>query len=100
MHNKYCQVPVQNCSGIHDNGGHCQFDLWGPDRHTSVGNLAFSAYAFHQQQIEDFIEVLAAADDPNDGYEQLAAARCVGLDPSSLTFDEKEYIEKEVAKRA
>ena len=76
------------------------FDIWAPDCRCDMNNTAFSAYAFHQQQIEDFIDVLAAADDPNDRYEQLAAARCVGLDPSSLTSDEKEYIEKEVVKRA
>lgn len=78
---------------------HCAFDIWAPDHHTSVDNLAFSAYAFHQQEIEDFIEVLAATDDPNDGNNQIAAARCIGLDPRSLTSDEIKYIEREVAKR-
>ncbi len=100
MHNKYCQVPIQNCKGIHDNGGHCQFDLWGPDRHTSVGNLAFSAYAFRQQQIEDVIAVLANVDDnPNDFLVQQAAFLSVGIDGDSLSDDEITYIEREVSRR-
>ena len=77
----------------------CEFDIWAPDRHSSINNLAFSAYAFHQQQIEDFITVLASQDDPNDGDIQRQAAQYVGLDPNSLTSDEIEYIEREVAKR-
>ena len=77
----------------------CPFDLWAPDNRSKVTNVAFSAYACHQQEIEDFIDVLAASDDPNDSYEQYAAARCIGLDPNSLASDEIEYIEREVAKR-
>lgn len=77
----------------------CSYDLWAPDHRSKMVNTAFSAYAYHQQQIEDFIEVLAASDDPNDSYEQYAAARCIGLNPNSLTSDEIEYIEREVAKR-
>ena len=92
MHNKYCQVSAQNCKGIHDNGGHCQFDLWGPDRHTSVGNLAFSAYAFHQQQIEEFISYLAAADDPDDTITQMEIAAECSLNLDDLTEDERFYI--------
>ena len=100
MHNKYCQVPVQNCKGIHDNGGHCQFDLWGPDRHTSVGNLAFSAYAFRQQQIEDVIAALVNSDDdPNDELVQQNAFSIAGIDGDSLSDDEITYIEREVARK-
>ena len=77
----------------------CSYDLWAPDHRSKVVNTAFSAYAYHQQEIEDFIEVLAASDNPNDVDEQYAAARCVGLNPSSLTSDEMEYIEREVSKR-
>lgn len=78
---------------------HCTFDIWAPDRHSSINNLAFSAYAFHQQQIEDFINALAATSDPNDYSNQCVAAQCAGLDPNTLTSDEIEYIEREVAKR-
>ena len=78
---------------------HCAFDIWAPDRHSSINNLAFSAYAFHQQQIEDFIDALAATSDPNDYSNQCAAAQCAGLDLDTLTPDEIEYIEKETAKR-
>ena len=37
----------------HPPHAHCEFDIWAPDRHSSINNLAFSAYAFHQQQIEE-----------------------------------------------
>ena len=77
----------------------CSYDIWAPGHRSKVENVAFSAYAFHQQEIDDFIEVLAATDDPNDRANQYAAARCVGLDPNSLTSDEIKYIEREVAKR-
>ena len=62
-------------------------------------HLAFNAYAYHQQQIEDFIDALAAADDPNDMDEQFYAALAANLDTSSITDQEREYIESEVAKR-
>lgn len=83
----------------HPPHAHCTFDIWAPDRHSSINNLAFSAYAYHQQQIEDFINALAATSDPNDYSNQCAAAQCAGLDPNSLTSDEIKYIEREVAKR-
>lgn len=76
-----------------------EFGITPPGCDCSMEFLAFNAYAFHQQEIEDFIEVLAATDDPNDRANQYAAARCVGLDPNSLTSDEIKYIEREVAKR-
>ena len=77
----------------------CSYDLWAPDYRNKVVNVAFSAYAFHQQQIEDFINALAATSDPNDYSNQCAAAQCAGLDPNTLTSDEIEYIEREVANR-
>lgn len=77
----------------------CSFDLWAPDNRNKVTNVAFSAYAFHQQEIEDFINALAATSDPNDYSNQRAAAQCSGLDVNSLTSDEIDYIEREVAKR-
>ena len=76
-----------------------RFGVSPPGCQCSMEHLAFNAYACHQQEIEDFIEVLAASDNPNDADEQYAAARCVGLNPNSLTSDEMEYIEREVAKR-
>ena len=83
----------------HPPHSHCTFDVWAPDRHSSVNNLAFSAYAKHTQEIEDFIELLANSGDPNDGEVQLVVAQYVGLDHTSLTTDEIEYIEREVSKR-
>ena len=77
----------------------CSYDLWAPDHRNKTVNVAFSAYAFHQQQIEDFIDSLAATSDPNDYSNQCAAAQCTGLDLDTLTSDEIEYIERETAKR-
>lgn len=77
----------------------CPFDLWAPSNRNKITNVAFSAYAFHQQEIEDFIDALAATPDPNDYSNQILAAQCAKLDPNSLTSDEIKYIEREVAKR-
>lgn len=77
-----------------------KFGITPPDCQCPMNFTAFNAYAYHQQQIEDFIDVLAASDDPNDYHNQHAAAMCVDLDMNSLTSDEVKYIEREVAKRA
>ena len=75
------------------------FGITPPWYRDPVETTAFNAYAYHQQKIKDFINALAATSDPSDYSNQCAAARCAGLDPNSLTSDEIEYIEKEVAKR-
>lgn len=77
----------------------CPFDLWAPAYRSKATNVAFSAYAYHQQEIEDFIDALAATSDPNDYSNQCAAAQYSGLDVNSLTSDEIDYIEREVAER-
>lgn len=43
--------------------------------------------------LDDFVEVLLATDDPNNSANQREAARCVGLDWSTLTSDEIKYLE-------
>ena len=58
-----------------------------------------SMYYYHQQKIEDFIDELADADDPNDEATQYAVARATDLDFNKLTAYDIDYIEKEVAKR-
>lgn len=75
---------------------------WGvipPWQTNQIEHTAFNAYAYHQQKIEDFIDALAAADDPNDADTQWDLSYCVGLNLHSLTLYEIDYIEKEVAKR-
>lgn len=64
-----------------------------------VEHTAFNAYTYSQQRIENFINALAAADDPNDISAQADAALAANLNISSLTRDEREYVEREVAKR-
>lgn len=66
---------------------------WYPD-----DDFAFTMYAARTQQIEDFINALAVTSDPNDYSNQCAAAECAGLDLNSLTSDEINYIESEVAR--
>ena len=39
---------------------HCPFDLWAPDRHTKINNVAFSAYAVHEQEKADIVEAILA----------------------------------------
>lgn len=57
----------------------------------------YVAYAqFNDQLLEDYCEVLAATDDPDDYFIQHEAARCVGLCLSDLTFNDKEYISNRV----
>ena len=70
-----------------------------PGCQCSMEHLAFNAYAYHQQEIEDFINYLANVGDPNDFYAQRAAAQAANLDMNSLTSSEIDYIEREVAKR-
>lgn len=74
------------------NENHCPFDLWAPDRHTKVNNVAFSAYAKHQQELEDIIDFIV---------QTIEAQKC---DFSLSLWDELsesdvEYIEKEVYRR-
>lgn len=52
---------------------------------------------FNQQLVDDFCELLATADNPNDYFVQHEAARCVGLCLSDLTEADKEYISDKVA---
>ena len=60
---------------------------------------AFGAYANHTTKIENLIDALAEADDPNDPYEQARICADVGIKLDWLTGSEIEYIEEEVAKR-
>ena len=84
---------------VNCNSPNCPFDLWAPGPRHKVENVAFSCYAKHTQDMEDFIDALAASADPNDWATQnrLAAAHDINL--NSLTRQEREYIEREVAKR-
>lgn len=77
----------------------CPFDIWAPDRRTSINNKAFSAYAMRQQEIEDLIEALAATDNPNDYATQLSIYKALEFDSDTLTTDEVNYIEREVPRR-
>lgn len=77
----------------------CSYDLWAPDNRSKVVNTAFSAYAYHQSAIDDYVNLLAAADDPNDPYTQTSLLYQVGLTPDTLTSEDMNYIEREVSER-
>lgn len=98
MHNKYCDIPEAEMAKCTE-PSHCRFQIWAPDHHCSMNNLAFSAYAFRQQQIEDLIDALAAAADPNDYATQLSIYNALDFDSDTLTIDEVNYIEREVSRR-
>lgn len=84
---------------VNCNSPNCPMDIWAPGNRSKVENVAFSAYAMHQQGIENFINYLASTDDPNDYGNQSAAALAANLNIGSLTVQERDYIESEVAKR-
>ena len=60
---------------------------------------AFNAYAYHQTCIDNYVDMLAAADDPNDSATQVNLLYAAGLSPDALTSDDMEYIEREVNRR-
>lgn len=62
-------------------------------------NIAFLTYVAHTESIEDFINALAQAEDPNDLYTQHRLAYECNLDINMLTASEIEYIQKEVSGR-
>ena len=72
-----------------------------------LNNLPYFLYMMEQEghlnsrseKIEKFIEILAAADDPNDAATQDAAFNAAGLRPGDLTSADNEYIIQEVERR-
>jgi hypothetical protein len=62
-------------------------------------NGAFSAYAYHTSQLDEFAERLAEEDDPNDVWVQARIACDLGINLDRLTDSEIEYIKEEVAMR-
>lgn len=65
-----------------------------------VETVAFNIYASRQSRIETLINELAAAEDPNDETAQdMAFAHAGFLSADDLLPYEKEYIEKEIARR-
>lgn len=64
-----------------------------------IEQTAFNAYTYHQNWVDRYIELLAAADDPNDSAEQLALLHRVGRNPSDLSQCDIDYIEREVNRR-
>lgn len=57
----------------------------------------FGCMLVRKFMLDDFIEVLAATDNPNDYSNQVDAARCVGISLNDLTTDEIEYIERKLS---
>lgn len=75
------------------------FGITPPGCQCPMERTAFNAYAYHQQKVEDFINALAATDNPNDYWNQRYACRQSGMNMSDLSAEDIDYIEREVAKR-
>mgnify|MGYP003297790398 CR=1 FL=1 len=75
------------------------FGITPPGCQCPMERTAFNAYAYHQQKVEDFINALAATEDPNDYGVQREIARSLSINMDDFTDAEIEYIEREVAKR-
>jgi hypothetical protein len=71
---------------------HCPFDLRAPGERTKFENVAFSAYAKHEQEKEDVIQMILAA--AARGETDLS----IELDDHFSEEDVK-YIEEEVYRR-
>lgn len=65
----------------------------------SFQDMAFTCYAMHTQAIEDIIEDLVNSIDPNDYNIQQKIFQKHGVNMSSLTMQEIQYIEREVSKK-
>lgn len=76
-----------------------RFDINSPGCQCSMERLAFNAYAHHQSAIDEYINRLAAVDNPNDSATQVNLLYAAGLSPDALTSDDIEYIEREVSRR-
>ena len=76
-----------------------KFGITPPDCQCPMNFTAFNAYAYHQNWIDQYVELLAAADDPNDPAEQLALLHRIGRNPSDLSQSDIDYIEREVSRR-
>lgn len=75
------------------------FRVTPPDCQCPMNFTAFNAYAYHQTAVDDYVELLAGADNPNDPATQTSLLYQVGLTPDALTSDDIEYIEREVSNR-
>lgn len=71
---------------------YCPFDLWAPGERTKIENVAFSAYAKHEQEKEDVIQMILAA--AARGETDLS----IQLD-DDFSDEDIEYIKEEVYRR-
>ena len=70
---------------------YCPFDLWAPGERTKIENVPFSAYAKHEQEKEDVIQMILAA---ARGETNLS----IQLD-DCFSESDVEYIKEEVYRR-
>ena len=76
----------------HHDENHCPFDLWAPDKHEKLRNVAFSVFAKHNQEMEDIIQtILEAVRNGKDAFS-------IQLD-DDFSDEEIEYIKEEVYRR-
>lgn len=70
----------------------CSYDLWAPDSREKINNVAFSAYAKHEQEKEDVINMILAAAQKGEASFNIELDDC-------FSQEDIEYIEKEVYRR-
>lgn len=87
----------------HNTDNHCQYEVWAPWYHNHVEDMAFNLFAMdveeRRSKIEQVIQLLTMATDPNHPGTQENVFLVVGLPSTSLTAEEIEYIENEVTRR-
>lgn len=77
--------------GYHDEN-HCPFDLWAPDKHEKLRNVAFSVFAKHSQEMEDIINEICSA------WEAGVTDFSIDLE-DDFSDEDIEYIKEEVYRR-
>lgn len=71
---------------------HCPFDLWAPGERNKIENVAFSAYAKHEQEKEDVIQMILTAIESGDTEMSIQLDDC-------FSESDVEYIKEEVYRR-
>lgn len=71
---------------------YCPFDLWASGERTKIENVAFSAYAKHEQEKEDVIQMILAAAARGETNLSIQLDDC-------FSESDVEYIKEEVYRR-
>lgn len=76
----------------------CPFDIWAPGNRSAIENTAFSAYAMHQERLDDIIDEVVEFHGPEKPSKR-SIWNIIGIEIDSLTTSEVDYIIAEVRRR-